>query len=105
MKRRILLENQILTDPMVKPENEVLEKALGKNYMKFIDCMRRVHTPPLWGVIKGMNPETNTLPKQPYPVRSATGLVDFLPGEPIKTVKAGFIKKQYFLLTYFFLGY
>jgi hypothetical protein len=24
-----------------------------------------------------MYPETNTLPKQPYPVRSAAGLVDF----------------------------
>ncbi|MDR2941384.1 MAG: hypothetical protein LBV17_02190, partial [Treponema sp.] len=40
---------------------------------------------PLWGVSKnvpltryvGMYPETNTLPKQPYPVRSAAGLVDF----------------------------
>ncbi|MCL2066383.1 MAG: radical SAM protein [Treponema sp.] len=56
-----------------------------------LDCMRRVHqegnlrrscgsvevTPPLWGDIKGMNPEANTLPKQPYPVRSAAGLVDF----------------------------
>ena len=49
-----------------------------------IDCMRRVHTQEpafrrgsLWGVIKGMDPETNTLPKQPYPVRSAAGLVDY----------------------------
>jgi hypothetical protein len=41
-----------------------------------VDCMRRVHTPPPWGDIKGMYPETNTLPKQPYPVRSAAGLVD-----------------------------
>ncbi|GHV11688.1 hypothetical protein FACS189491_03370 [Spirochaetia bacterium] len=42
------------------------------------DCLRRVHTPPLWGVIKGVDPETDTLPKQPYPVRSAAGLVDLL---------------------------
>jgi hypothetical protein len=35
------------------------------------DCMRRVHTPPRRGVKKSMYPETNTLPKQPYPVRSA----------------------------------
>ena len=42
------------------------------------DCMRMVHTPPLWGVKKGMYPETNTLPKQPYPVRSAAGLVDLI---------------------------
>ena len=41
-----------------------------------IDCLRRVHTPPLWGVIKGMDPETDTLPEQPYPDRSAAGLVD-----------------------------
>jgi hypothetical protein len=46
----------------------------------FLDCMRRVHTPPLWGVKKGMYPETNTLPKQPDPVRSAAGLVDYLAG-------------------------
>jgi hypothetical protein len=25
-----------------------------------------------------MYPETNTLPKQPYPVRSAAGMVDYL---------------------------
>ncbi|GHV95424.1 hypothetical protein AGMMS50293_17440 [Spirochaetia bacterium] len=55
-----------------------------------IDCLRRVHTQEpatrgsLWGVKKGMYPETNTLPKQPYPVRSASpaqrvlGLVDFI---------------------------
>ncbi|GHV13189.1 hypothetical protein FACS189491_07740 [Spirochaetia bacterium] len=41
------------------------------------DCLRRVHTPPLWGVINGVDPETDTLPKQPYPVRSAAGLVDY----------------------------
>jgi hypothetical protein len=43
-----------------------------------VDSMRRVQTPPLWGDIKGMYPETDTLPKQPYPVRSAAGLVDCL---------------------------
>jgi phosphoglucomutase len=47
----------------------------------FFDCMRRVHTPPLLGEKKGMYPETNTLPKQPYPVRSAAGLVDS--GKPL----------------------
>ncbi|MDR0315536.1 MAG: UvrD-helicase domain-containing protein, partial [Treponema sp.] len=40
------------------------------------DCMRRVHTPSLRDETEGMYPETNTLPKQPYPVRSAAGLVD-----------------------------
>jgi beta-glucosidase len=38
--------------------------------------MRGVHTPPLWGETKGMYPETDSLPKQPYPVRFAVGLVD-----------------------------
>ena len=42
-----------------------------------MDCMRRVHTPPVRAKKKGMYPETNTLPKQPYPVRYAAGLVDF----------------------------
>jgi DNA-binding LacI/PurR family transcriptional regulator len=41
-----------------------------------IDCMRRVHTPPLCGVLKGMYPETNTLPEQ-HTRGSAAGYVDF----------------------------
>jgi hypothetical protein len=41
------------------------------------DCMRRVYTPPLWGIEKGIYPETNTLPKQPCTVRTAAKLVDF----------------------------
>jgi hypothetical protein len=46
--------------------------------MKFvgIDSMRRVHTPLLCSEKKGMYPDANTLPKQPYLVRSAAGLVD-----------------------------
>jgi hypothetical protein len=40
------------------------------------DCLRRVHTPAACGGTKGMYPESNTLPKQPYPDRSAAGLVD-----------------------------
>jgi hypothetical protein len=42
------------------------------------DCLRRVHIPAPWGSTKGMYPESNTLLKQPYPVRSAVGLVDSL---------------------------
>jgi signal transduction histidine kinase/CheY-like chemotaxis protein len=48
-----------------------------------IDCLRRVHTQEpacaeeACGGTKGMYPESNTLPKQPYPDRSAAGLVDF----------------------------
>jgi hypothetical protein len=35
-----------------------------KMFLWYIDCMRRVHTPPFRAFIKGMYPETNTLPKQ-----------------------------------------
>ena len=38
------MENQILTDPMIKPENEVLENALGKNHMKFIEFVDKINT-------------------------------------------------------------
>jgi hypothetical protein len=31
----------------------------------------------LWGGYKGIKPESNTFREQPYPVRSAAGLVDF----------------------------
>jgi hypothetical protein len=51
----------------------------GKKLIKVgvaFDCLRRVHTPAPWGETKGMYPESNTLPEQPYPDRSAAGLVD-----------------------------
>ncbi|GHV81789.1 hypothetical protein AGMMS49991_03470 [Spirochaetia bacterium] len=51
-------------------EDRLVKMGLSSN----VDCMRRVHTPPLWGDIKGMDPETNTLLKQPYPGRSALNL-------------------------------
>jgi len=35
------MENQILIDPMVKPENHVLENALGKNYRKFTEFVKK----------------------------------------------------------------
>jgi hypothetical protein len=47
------------------------------------DCLRRVHTQDpacageACGGTKDMYPESNTLPKQPYPDRSAAGLVDY----------------------------
>jgi signal peptidase II len=47
------------------------------NDFRVIDCMRRVHTPPLWGVKKGMYPETNTLPKQ-HTSRLCREVVDFM---------------------------
>ena len=34
------MENQILTDPMIKPENKVLETALGKNYKLYAELKR-----------------------------------------------------------------
>ncbi|GHV88306.1 B12-binding domain-containing radical SAM protein [Spirochaetia bacterium] len=69
-------------DAVVRGEGEAAAvRLLGSLLFGIgVDCMRRVHTPPLWGVIKGMDPETNTLPKQPYPGRSAAGLVDSLRG-------------------------
>jgi hypothetical protein len=58
--------------------------AAKKLDRQVVDCLRRVHTPraPLsageaCGGTEGMYPESNTLPKQPYPDRSAAGLVDF----------------------------
>jgi hypothetical protein len=57
------------------------KSAINENFSHY-DCMRRVHTQELatrgspWGETEGMYPETNTLPKQPYPDRSAAGLVD-----------------------------
>ncbi|MDR0442744.1 MAG: zinc dependent phospholipase C family protein [Treponema sp.] len=65
-----------------------------ENLSSEIDCMRRVHTPPLWGETKGMNPETNTLPKQPYPVRSAAGLVDLVLKAPLPRDMAALINQM-----------
>jgi protein phosphatase len=49
-------------------EDHIVHMDTIAQYMTGSDCIRRVYT-------KGMYPETNTLPKQPY-VRSAAGLVD-----------------------------
>jgi len=38
---------------------------------------RGFHIPSSWGDHKGMKPESNTFQEQPYPVRSAAGLVDY----------------------------
>ena len=38
------MENQILTDPMVKPENQVLENALGNNYKIFTEFMDKINS-------------------------------------------------------------
>jgi len=37
------MESQIFTDPLVKPENEVLEKALGKKYNLFMDFVNKLN--------------------------------------------------------------
>jgi hypothetical protein len=37
------MENQILTDPMVKPENNVLEAALGKNYKLYTEFANKIN--------------------------------------------------------------
>ena len=38
------MENKSLTDPMVKPDNIVLEKALGKNYQRYKDFISLIET-------------------------------------------------------------
>ena len=37
------MENQILTDPMVKPENKVLETALGRNYKLYTEFVNKIN--------------------------------------------------------------
>ena len=37
------MENQMFTDPMIKPENKSLEKALGKKYNLFADFVSKLH--------------------------------------------------------------
>jgi len=38
------MENQLLKDPNVKPEKDVLEKTLGKNYKKFTEFEDKINT-------------------------------------------------------------
>jgi hypothetical protein len=37
------MENQIFTDPGVKPENDILETALGKKYILYAEFEKRVN--------------------------------------------------------------
>ena len=37
------MENKIFTDPLVKPENKALEKALGKKYNLFMDFTDKIN--------------------------------------------------------------
>ena len=37
------MENLILTDPMVNPENDVLENALGKNYNRYKEFIDKIN--------------------------------------------------------------
>ena len=37
------MENQVLTDPLISPDDEVLKKTLGKNYKIFRDFTKRVN--------------------------------------------------------------
>jgi hypothetical protein len=38
-----IIENQILTDPKVKPETDILENALGKNYNIYEDFVNKIN--------------------------------------------------------------
>jgi hypothetical protein len=42
LKKEINMERQILTDPDVKPENDILETALGKNYVLYTEFVKRI---------------------------------------------------------------
>jgi hypothetical protein len=45
------MEHQILTDPMIKPDDNVIENALGKNYklfMAFLDKINGLKLIPEW---------------------------------------------------------
>ena len=45
------MENQILTDPEIHPEDDVLEEALGKKYKLFLDFINQIseqHFFPEW---------------------------------------------------------
>ena len=37
------METKILTDPMIKPDNRVLEAVLGKNYKNFIEFLNKIN--------------------------------------------------------------
>ena len=37
------MENQIFTDPMVKPNNKILEKTLGKNYKLYEEFETKIN--------------------------------------------------------------
>jgi hypothetical protein len=36
------MEHQVLTNPNVKPKNDILETALGKNYILYIEFVKRI---------------------------------------------------------------
>jgi hypothetical protein len=38
------MENKILTDPMAKPESDVLENALGKNYSRYKEFVGKINS-------------------------------------------------------------
>jgi len=40
----MIMENKILTDPKVKPNSKVLEKALGKHYQRFTEFEEKINT-------------------------------------------------------------
>jgi len=38
------METQILTDPKIKPNTNVLEKALGKNYKRYVEFLNEINS-------------------------------------------------------------
>jgi hypothetical protein len=72
------LRTGMFESSLVVPWADIVKLIPENPAEAFLDSLRRVHTPAPWGGIKGMYPESNTLEEQPYPVRSAARLVDFL---------------------------
>ena len=88
--RRIVsveLERFFMQTKCTLPHKEAVLQAFKFFGQTSLDSWRGFHTPPLWGGYKGMKPESNTFQEQPYPVRSAAGLVDF-----VDCILAGYAK-------------
>jgi mRNA interferase MazF len=69
---------EVGTDEGLKHESAIYcDDLVSINKSRLTDCMRRVHTPQLCCGIKGMNPETNTLPKQ-HTVELCSAVVDYV---------------------------
>ncbi|MDR1949681.1 MAG: hypothetical protein LBQ38_09830, partial [Spirochaetaceae bacterium] len=70
------------TEPLAQGTADKLREVLDE-----LDSWRGFHTPQLCCGYKGMKPESNTLREQPYPDRSAVGLVDVFDVSCIQSIE------------------